>query len=200
MAEKPKKVGSPWKTFFKVIFWMIGLGLAAVIGLIIFMVTTMESYGKTMPFKEAHQRAVRTFVDSKGFGIARIRQKGYWLHGKIIFEDVKYDTFHRRESGPFLIGLSPEYGPRYFDTRYPPSKKKITSSEYRSLTEDEHAAIAKLRAGKAYAKITSPEHRRIRVLAPLLASENCLACHEVQEGELLGAFAYDFFFPEEDKR
>lgn len=30
----------------------------------------------------------------------------------------------------------------------------------------------------------------IRVIAPILATESCLKCHEVREGEILGAFEY----------
>lgn len=143
------------------------------------------------PFLEAHQRGINTFVNSAGFGARRMVKNTYWSDHSVIFEGTRYyaNQFH-------LIGLTPEYGDRYFEGHMP-KIEAIVKTPHRPPSAEEAEAIAKLRAGAPWAQLPAPPYRfyqgekkQIRVIAPVFALESCLECHAVKTGTLLGAFDY----------
>lgn len=149
---------------------------------------------RNSPLLEAHQRAVNSFVASEGFGSGRFGQRpDFWQERTINFEGTEYLV-----SGLQLLGLTPEFGDRYFTRPFPPKKNHLSEAEHRQLTPEEAEAVAKLRAGEPWVKLDAPPTpedttHQIRVIAPLVAQKSCLECHEVKEGTLLGAFGYWLF-------
>lgn len=144
------------------------------------------------PFALAHERAVRTFVEGKGFGIRRFREEEYFHERSVVIDDEiwEVDKLH-------LIGTSEEYGERYFYGGRVPLKRKLGEAKHRLLMPEEAEAIAKLRKeGRDYVILESAEaalgsrRKWLRVVAPVLAEESCLKCHEAKVGNLLGAFDY----------
>lgn len=145
-------------------------------------------------FEEAHARAVNTFVEGEGFGIARIRRAGLWNEFSVVFEGRRYQSF-----GVRLIGLTEEYGPRYFEGQYPPRKGKIADSETRELTREEIDAVVHLVAtGSAYEQLGKGDDGLIQVIAPIQADKSCMECHEGDSGSILGAFEYELYLYEEN--
>lgn len=63
------------------------------------------------PFLEAHQRAVKSFVESEGFGFRRFHKPGLWNEASVVFEGGSYTPYQVH-----LIGLTPEKGDRYFES------------------------------------------------------------------------------------
>ncbi len=138
------------------------------------------------PFLEAHERAINTFVDSKGFGFSRIRSAQLWNEQSIEFEGQMYEPEHIR-----LIGLTSEHGPRYFDESMPPEKESLKKTNWRPLSEWETQAVEKLKHGAPYVSQKGPDKEtEIRVSAPMFAEKSCLKCHDTLEGELIGALDY----------
>lgn len=154
-----------------------------------------EDHQSRIPLKDAHQRAVKTFVESKGFGRFRFRRAGLWNAYSISYNDRIYETETIR-----LIGLTPEFGERLFPFRYPPKKNDIPDVESRVLTTEESNAIKRLRAGEVEQVELPPENATdldslqvpgsVRVLAPIISTKDCLKCHDGEVGEVLGAFDY----------
>jgi hypothetical protein len=167
----------------------LAIGVAA---LIVIVVTTRLYTGvrSDTPFVEAHERAVRSFVKSEGFGISRLRRKDLWNEHSVLFENARCMPWAIN-----LIGLTADNGKRYFENARPPKKKEIPTAAHRELAEIELAAVetiqsrdtpfAKLPASKEYQDL-----RLIRVIAPIRALQDCLECHTGKVGDVLGAFDY----------
>lgn len=138
---------------------------------------------------EAHQTAVTTFVQNEGFGIARLKKAGLWNIISVMWKDEEYSVYPVR-----LIGTTKEQGYRLFPDNVPPRKKKIRTTENRLLTESEHSAIDQLRSNSSQMIELPPEDRSkkksLRLFAPILATKDCLKCHDCNEGDMLGAFDY----------
>lgn len=175
--------------FWKVIGWLFAISITTIIGLIIFLCVTLEGYQGGVSIEETHRRAVKTFVDEEGFGFNRVAKRGYWNIASMEVDGESYG-FNRPEVT--LIGLTPEYGPRIYEADY---LKKSKLGEYRPhpLNEKESQAIQKLRDGSPYARIDEPESDTIRIIAPILAQENCLTCHDGKVRDFLGAFDYRLY-------
>lgn len=143
------------------------------------------------PFLEAHQRAVNSFVESRGFGVGRMRNEELWNDHLVELGGERFKPEKIQ-----LIGLTEEYGDRYFDGAHPPKKEVMDEAEWRATTAEEDEAIDELRTGAAFSRRISGRSERgvdagsFRVLAPIMAESDCLKCHDVEEGEMIGAFAY----------
>lgn len=150
-----------------------------------------ESPHDNSPFLEAHERAMRSFVQSKGFGFQRFGKPGFWNERSIHFEGHLYRPF--RVS---LIGLTPEHGDRYFEGYEMPRKADLAAAHSRQLSVEEAAAITQIRTGSTpWIKLPSASSddvaEAIHVIAPVNARSSCLECHQVKEGTLLGGFVYE---------
>ena len=62
------------------------------------------------------------------------------------------------------------------------------SAPTRTLDEFETDALARLRAGETL--VLKEDHNELRMLGPIVAINQCLECHNVARGDLLGAFTY----------
>ena len=161
------------------------------------MVGYLEGPNFNSPFPEAHARAVKTFVESQGFGYGRFRRSGYWIEHTVRLEENLF-----RPMNVNLIGLTPEEGDRYFEGRMP-KKAELTTAITRELSKDEAAAVAQIRAGTApwvrlpaaWETFVGPPRKysydTVHIIAPITADTSCLECHKVKQGSLLGAFDYE---------
>lgn len=183
-------------------FVVIGLMIVAVaVNPLLLMVPMVasglyEPMGHRTPFEEAHERAVKTFVNSRGFGITRMRRAGHWNERSVELDGEEFDPIEIR-----LVGTTPEFGPRYFTNRNPPRKEFLSEFPFREPTDAESSALERLKTRQSLREElptevgTDPNFKRI--LAPIFASEDCLRCHSVEVGEMLGAFDY-LLWPQED--
>ena len=69
-----------------------------------------------------------------------------------------------------------------------PQMDEVRNVSTRSLDQFESQALARLRAGEDLVTESGPH--AIRMLGPILASNDCLKCHGVERGTLLGCFSY----------
>ena len=150
------------------------------------------------PFPEAHERAIRSFVASQGFGISRMRRMDYWNEHSIVLEGSRYVPWEIK-----LVGLTAEKGFRYFESSHPPLKREIGIAAHRQLSEAESTAVDEIKLRDSplvKVPFAGKDHERgaIRVMAPIRASQKCLECHRGKAGDLLGAFDY-LLIPEEHK-
>ncbi|MES2736930.1 MAG: hypothetical protein V4672_11465 [Verrucomicrobiota bacterium] len=183
---------------FRVVCFMIGLGILLAISPFLWAFLGLltgyyTGYKHGVPFADAHQKAIRTFVAGGNFGHSRFARSTQWDVWSIQWKDDHYRLESIR-----LMGLVPEKGERYFEKPYLPKKTSLETAVHRELSSEEKAAIQKIRSQslpwiEMPAPTDSVEKVRVRIIAPVHADKSCLECHEVQVGAILGAFDYRFY-------
>ncbi len=87
-----------------------------------------------------------------------------------------------------LVSLLKHDRPQVYVSSELPRMDKMDDTPVRDLGEFETGALAKLKAGEDV--VTRASLNRIEMLGALRASKSCLQCHNVERGQLLGAFSY----------
>lgn len=87
-----------------------------------------------------------------------------------------------------LIGLLSHDRPVAYVTEHLPDLEELGDAAIRELDEFERDGLAQLRTERDI--VTAEQVSSIRMLGAVRASQSCLECHQVQRGELLGAFSY----------
>jgi hypothetical protein len=87
-----------------------------------------------------------------------------------------------------LISLLKHAEPVAYVSRELPRMDKLREVPVRPLTEHERAMLDGLRRGEDLQVRSISD--RLRMLGAIRAAEQCLRCHEVERGTLLGAFSY----------
>ena len=81
--------------------------------------------------------------------------------------------------------------PVAYRSEHLPRMDELRDAPTRPLNTFEQQALAELRRGQDIEIGTTPD--RIRLLGSIRAVKHCLSCHDVERGELLGAFSYTLF-------
>jgi hypothetical protein len=87
-----------------------------------------------------------------------------------------------------LVGLLKHAEPAVYVSEHLPQMEELASAKTRPLTSFESASLAKLRDGEEL--VVSARANQIEMLGAVRAAKQCLACHQVPRGMLLGAFSY----------
>ncbi len=87
-----------------------------------------------------------------------------------------------------LVGLLKYEEPVVYLSANFPRMDELSGAPTRPLDAFEAEALTKLRGGEDLIVQEAP--RQMRMLGSLRAARQCLDCHQVQRGELLGAFSY----------
>jgi hypothetical protein len=88
-----------------------------------------------------------------------------------------------------LVSLLKQETPRVYLSENLPRMDELSSVKTRAVTAFETAGLEKLVAGDDLHTASTPN--RIEMLGSLRASKQCMQCHEVPHGTLLGAFTYE---------
>ncbi len=137
--------------------------------------------------RSLHQASVVDFANPVNFGYIKDRRH---VAG---FQD------HRISQAPMpdrpwtlqtldLIGLALHENPTAYVSEYLPRMDELRAAPTRELDEFESAGLLALRRGEELFFREREQERRM--LGAIRAARQCLACHEVERGELLGAFSY----------
>lgn len=163
--------------------------------------------------QEMHSVYTQAFVESEGFGMQR-RLTFDSPERRLLFVDGQP---YRMDSMK-LLSLMQGDPVAYDSTWVNMTREGLRVEQQRPLTEFETASLRVLKTGQPYvvsesshatdrktevsdsvlgnglppqmASLSRPGRRT--VLAELRAGQSCVACHEVAEGTLLGAFIYEF--------
>lgn len=146
-----------------------------------------------------HDDFVSAFVESDGFGYARVTPMMRLLHRYRVSEGAPGETpLHVADVA--LVGIAKHDPPVVFASPFQgflhapdmPSGSEIAvrpRPEGRPLTQDEQEAVRALEAG-APLRVRA-DGDGLRATGPIRARSECLACHKGKRtGELLGAFVY----------
>jgi hypothetical protein len=90
-----------------------------------------------------------------------------------------------------LVSLLKHEQPRVYQSTNLPNMRELETVPTRTLDSFESAALEKLRGGEDL--IVSTGSHEIRMLGSLRAVKQCMECHQVDRGTLLGAFSYRLY-------
>jgi hypothetical protein len=88
-----------------------------------------------------------------------------------------------------LVSLLKQERPAVYVSEELPRMERLKKAKTRPLDEFESAALARLQKGEDV--VAEASVNRIRMMGSLRAAKQCLDCHSVRRGELLGSFSYD---------
>ena len=174
--------------------------------------TPATTVATTMPAPDqlwkTHTENYLNFVYPEGFGYIKNRRQvvGFIEHG---FGDRRFRNGHPdgpaaakpvghaaeldgnwRISQLELVSLLKFDAPRVYVSKHLPQMKELKNASTRALSEFEADGLIDLQNGEDFAVASEPH--RTRVLGSLRAVKQCLECHNVERGQLLGAFSYEF--------
>ena len=92
---------------------------------------------------------------------------------------------HRLE----LVSLLKHAKPAVYVSRNLPNMEELSDVPTRPLNSFEQAALERLHKGMDV--INKASLNKIEMIGSLRASKQCMQCHDVQRGALLGAFSYE---------
>lgn len=88
-----------------------------------------------------------------------------------------------------LVSLLKHAQPAVYLSATLPKMDELSDAQTRELTEFETESLKALRSGENLVARATANH--IEMVGALRAAKHCLQCHQVQRGELLGAFTYE---------
>lgn len=148
------------------------------------------------PLAMLHDEARRDFLDPGGFGYFRDLDHvaGFVPHG---FLDGVPDLWTRESRTQRwltvrveLVSMLKHDRPMVYVSEYLPNMNELREAPVRDLDPFERQALTALLAGDDIA--SEHDAGRVRALGSLRAGNQCLECHQVKRGALLGAFSYEF--------
>jgi hypothetical protein len=153
-------------------------------------VTSAESRGET--FLDLHNQGTRQFLSPSRFGYVPSRKEsaGFQSHAvtQMIDTGVKNQDDEWQIVRLDLVSLLKFEESRVYVLDHLPDMKNLDGVETRPLDEFETAALPQLVSQKDV--VIDEMADEIRMLGSLRAAKQCLDCHDVDRGELLGAFTY----------
>ncbi len=139
------------------------------------------------PERETHLANVLHFVNLLDFGYVRDRQQvaGFRAH-----------AFHKKPTAPKewrierleLVGILKHDEPVVYVTPNFPRMQEVGDHPTRPLDAFEKESLTALTEGKDL--IVQEDAARLRMFGSIRAVKQCINCHSVERGELLGAFSY----------
>ena len=88
-----------------------------------------------------------------------------------------------------LVSLLKHDTPGVYVSRNVPRMEELRDAKVRPLNDFETPSLKKLVDGEDV--VVSASLNRIQMLGSLRATKECLQCHRVEHGALLGAFSYE---------
>jgi hypothetical protein len=144
--------------------------------------------------EDMHFDSYADFVNSEGFGhVSGPRlAAGFQPHHFRRLPELGADESDHQPwllVGLELISLLKSEPPAVYVSDHLPRMSELQDAPTRPLDEFEHAALGELNRGEDL--LVEQEPSKIRMLGALRSVEQCLDCHQVREGDLLGAFSYE---------
>ena len=141
------------------------------------------------------------FANAAGFGHVKDREHvaGFQSHQFVYRPDLYYPQPKPGEDPEKaekwlmrsleLVSLLKHDKPAVYVSDHLPRMDDLKAAKTRPLSDFEAKSLEKLRGGEEF--VADATANRIVMLGAVRASKQCLECHYVQRGELLGAFSYD---------
>lgn len=149
-----------------------------------------------------HHSCIDEFLDHRKFGhvVDRDHVAGFAPHAFGRLPELPNRRLESKLSYPIdrwaigrleLVSLLKFDEPAVYFSQHLPRMDKLVDAKTRALNAFESEALSQLQAGDDLAVRYSLNH--IQMVGSLRALKQCLDCHQVERGELLGAFSYDLW-------
>jgi hypothetical protein len=140
-----------------------------------------------------HKESYEGFANPEGFGHVRHDGlvAGFVSHRFMEMptgSDVSSATRRWQVSRLELVSLLKFAEPAVYVSEYLPNMDELRDAPTRPLDEFEHGGLSSLRGGEQL--VVDERPGELRMLGAVRAARQCLDCHSVRRGELLGAFSY----------
>lgn len=138
-------------------------------------------------FRSLHDSSVVDFVHPEGFGYIKDRRHvvGFQEH-QISQMPEPADRWALQRLD--LLSLLLHEEPVAYVTDHLPRMKELRAASTRELDDFESVGLPALQRGEDL--FVRSKGQELRMLGALRAARQCLACHEAERGDLLGAFSY----------
>ena len=143
--------------------------------------------------REMHEDSIIDFVNPKGFGFVKDREhvKGFQahhFHAMPRLNDSPTQTQRWRIQSVELVSLLKHEQPVAYLSKHLPRMDELRHAPTRPLNPFEQNALRRLQKGDDLQVDATSD--RLNMLGSIRAMQQCLACHQVRRGDLLGAFSY----------
>lgn len=132
-------------------------------------------------------------LESLGFVNPQREVRGFLAHGfRTMPGDLKRpgEEYQWKLARLELVSLLKHPSPVAYLSDRLPAMDELKTAPTRSLNDFEAAAIDRLRHGKEI--VADSQHNQLRMVGAIRAARQCLECHRITRGGLLGAFTYRF--------
>jgi hypothetical protein len=141
-----------------------------------------------------HRHGLEDFLEPEriGYVVDRDHVAGFQSHQFVNSPELLLGEEHRQEwhvTQLELVSLLKYNEPGVYVSRHLPRMDELKDAPRRPLNAFEGQALKSLRHQEDL--IVDDGLNRIRMLGSLRAGKDCLECHQVKRGELLGAFSYE---------
>ncbi len=149
--------------------------------------------GTTFPdqkmFLQMHHENLVDFVNLGGFGYFKDLRHVAGFESHRFQELTPFKTpNHWKLQRLELVSLLKHENPAVYISEYLPRMKEMGQAETRPLDAFETSALDALLSGEDLKVLQNENY--IRMVGSIRAAKQCLSCHEVERGFLLGAFTY----------
>lgn len=150
--------------------------------------------------QDLHQAGLSDFLNQSriGYVVDRDHVAGFLPHRFAEIPPARdlQQPLRWRVSRLELISLLKHAEPVAYVTEHLPQMDELQQAPTRALTEFERDSLKQLRSDEDLVVQTHPQ--LIRMVGSVRAGNDCLKCHSVKRGELLGAFSYELVPIKED--
>lgn len=141
--------------------------------------------------RSLHAASVLDFVNPMGFGFIKDREHVAGFQAHYISESPKESERWKLQRLD-LIGLLLHKEPVSYVSEHLPRMDELRTAPTHSPDEFETIGLSALRGGDDL--FVRERGAECRMLGALRAARQCLSCHDVERGDLLGAFSYTFSY------
>jgi hypothetical protein len=152
------------------------------------------SFGE--PLSMLHHLARQDFLDPGSFGYFRDRNHVAGFVPHAFLDGVPHLGTRDRGQGQWLtlrvelVSILKHDRPMVYVSEHLPNMNELREAPVRELDPFERQALTALLAGDDI--VSDYDAGGIRAVGSLRAASQCLECHQVKRGALLGAFSYEF--------
>ena len=150
-----------------------------------------EGHMRWKSYEQMHDFFVTGFINSEGFGLSRMPTPRQMARRSTLY----LDGTDFRIGGVQLLSTPEGEKPFVYDTKGDATMRSISKADRRGLHAFEADAVAQLKAGKD--AVMEVDHGLPVVIGAVRAGDECVNCHQVKKGDMLGAFVYPLIPVEE---
>ncbi|HXT58425.1 MAG TPA: hypothetical protein VN699_07315 [Pirellulales bacterium] len=141
-----------------------------------------------------HRESLVDFVNPRGFGWVKDREHAAGFEPHAFSQLPKLQPASAkafwRTARVELVSLLKHDQPMVYVSSRLPKMDELRDAPVRPLDAFELGGLSKLQQGDEL--VVHAAINRVQMLGSIPALKQCLECHQVQRGELLGAFSYEF--------